>query len=456
MEGHLIKGANTFIPTVPLRIAVRGWLDASALLLTGDGAVRGDQDVVSPGAPAHPSGAVRLAGGANGTAWLEVELPAVEPDIERVLVVGSTRGGTVRETGEPSVEAYAPDGTPVARYAVTEIGDEKALVLAELYRRAGGWKFRAVGQGHEAGLDALAAGHAAGPVRMQPPVQDAVPAAAPAPAAAAATPAAAPTPVPAAPAPAPAPTLVEPGPTPAAPPVADWTFGPVFEPHLITGQDNDVIQVNGLPPGPVVVELLVQGDGWTCLAPLNKRNKEGDTLVNSTEEDFEGRLLTTVPPGGPLRLRLQAEGRWQVTVLPLTAARRLTGAWLEGRGPDVLLHTGGPADFAIQYKGDSNLIVNRFEPAGSDDPTALPREENFINEIGARRETHPLPGGPLVVRMEMADGPWRARLKGFGPEDAPDPVAAVPFTAPVPLSGQSPAKTAGGRKASRWGWRGRS
>jgi tellurium resistance protein TerD len=32
-----------------------------------------------------------------------------------------------------------------------------AMILGELYRHAGGWKFRALGQGYEAGLAAVAA-----------------------------------------------------------------------------------------------------------------------------------------------------------------------------------------------------------------------------------------------------------------------------------------------------------
>ncbi|MFB7116261.1 TerD family protein, partial [Streptomyces sp. NPDC056291] len=327
--GGLIKGANTFVPTVPLRIAVRGGLRASALLLTADGRVRGDRDVVSDSVPTHPSGAVRLAGGADGTTWLEVGLGGVEADVQRVLVVGSTRGGTVRETGVPSVEAYAQDGTSVVRYEVTELGDETALVLAELYRRAGGWKFRAVGQGYVGGLDGLAADHGVGAVLAAVPEAVAF---AP-PVGSSASPAAGPAP---APAPASAPTIAVPVPAAQQAP-ADWTFGPVFAPYTLTGRDNDVLQMDGLPSGPVIIELNVRGDGWTCLKPLSRRNKEGDSLVNSTEADFQGRLLCKVPDSGPLRLRLNAEGQWQATVMPLAAAHRLTEEWLENRGPDVAL-----------------------------------------------------------------------------------------------------------------------
>ncbi|MFI1655789.1 TerD family protein [Streptomyces sp. NPDC020472] len=483
----MTKGGNGFVPSVPLRIAVRGGVDAMALLLGETGKVRGDTDVVFHGAPAHPSGAVRLTeatpGSAQpGTAWLEVGLTAVEEQITRVLVVGSTEHGAMRDAAGLSVEAFAPDGTSVARYDVTDAAGETAMVLAELYRRAGGWKFRAVGQGWVSGLAGLATDHGVdvadeggngAPPGGGVPAQAVAPPApapgfAPPPAGTAPAPAPgfAPPPAVAAPAPGPgfaapsagrapapgfapppmavAPVAVPPAAVPptAVPPLtpvppggADrWTYGPVFEPYTETGRDNDVITVAGLPPGPVVVQLDVRGDGYTGLWVLNRRNKEEDNLVNSTEEDFQGRLLATVPENGTLRLKLQAEGPWQVQVSPLAAARRLTEEEAEFRGPDVLLHTGGVADLAIHYRGDDNLIVHVYELAGHDDHTTLPPYDNAVNEIGRRRETVPLPEGPLIVHFEMADGPWRARLKRLQPPTRPLPPAPPGAAAPVPFA----------------------
>jgi tellurite resistance protein TerA len=418
----MIKGGNAFVPTVPLRIAVRGGVDVTALLLTEAGRVRGDGDIVFHGAPVHPSGAVRLAASRdeNGTGWLETGLTAIEADIARVLVVGSTESGAMRDVHGLSVEAFAPDGTSVARYEVTDAGGETAMVLAELYRRAGGWKFRAVGQGYVNGLTGLATDHGVDVAEATPAAQSPVP------------PAPSPSPIPfqAPPpfeAPQPVPFQV---PQPSVPqahvpqanvPQANvpWTFGAVFEPYTQTGRDNDVITVDGLPPGPVIVDLSIRGDGYTGLWPLTRFNKEGDTLVNSTEDDFRGRVLTLVPGNGRLRLQLKAEGPWQLQVLPLSAATLLTEQQVESRGPDVLLHTGGVADLALHYKGDDNLIVNLYELAGHDDPTTLPTDDNVVNEIGKRRETVPLPEGPLIVHMEMADGPWRAQLKRVQPYSGP-------------------------------------
>ncbi|MFB6834495.1 TerD family protein [Streptomyces hydrogenans] len=450
----LNKGGNGFVPSVPLRIVVRGrGVDAMALLLTERGLVRGDADVVFHGQPAHPNGAVRLLRAEDGTDWLELGLPALEPDVARVLVVGSTDRGALRDVPGLGVAAFAPDGTPVADYEVAEAAGETAMVLAELYRRAGGWKFRAVGQGWADGLEGLATDHGVHVADAEPqapaPTPPAFSAPAPTPpafSAPAPTPPAfgAPAPAPAPPAfPAPAPAFAPPpapvapaafappapvpqqypAPTPAAPapaPVAAgqdeaWTYGPVFAPYTETGRDNEVITVEGLPPGPVVVQLEVPEAGYTGLTLLDRRNKEGDNLVNSTEDHYFGRVLATVPSHGTLRFRLEAEGHWRVEVSPLASARRLTEEEAQFQGPDVLLHTGGVADLAIHYRGDDNLIVNVFELTGHDDHTVLPDDENVVNEIGKRRETVPLTEGPLVVQFEMADGPWRARLKRVQP-----------------------------------------
>ncbi|WP_264349491.1 TerD family protein [Streptomyces milbemycinicus] len=455
--GEVVKGGNAFVPSVPLRIAVRNGLDASAWLLTQDGRVRGDADVVFHGAPAHPSGAVWLAGGEDGTVWLEVGLTAIEEEIVRVLVAGSTDGGAIRDVTGPSVEAFAPDGTSVARYDVTDGGGETAMVLAELYRRAGGWKFRAVGQGYLDGLTGLAGDHGVDVAADDGPRPEPMPAAPhPAAAPAAPHPAAAPTPTVAVPQPVPAPPVAQPViPGPILP--ADWSFGAVFEPYEQYGRDNDVITVDGLPPGPVIVELTLEGGGYTGLWTLDKRNKQKDNLVNSTEHAFRGRLLTVVPERAPLRLRLQADGPWQLRVLPLVAGRRLTEEWLEWGGPDVLLHTAGTADLAIRYRGDDNLIVHLYELAGHEDPTTLPSYENAVNEIGKRRETVPLPEGPVIVHLEMADGPWQARLKGLLPHSGPAtppmqvPVASVTAAAPIP----APGKVSEPRKVRDWLRRGR-
>ncbi|MEV6249840.1 TerD family protein [Streptomyces sp. NPDC051742] len=455
----LIKGDNAFVPTAALRVAVRSGVDVAALLVTETGRVRGDADIVFPGAPVHASGAVRLAPGEDGTVWLEADLTGVEEAVTRVLLVVSTEEGALRDARGLSVEVSGSDGTAVVSYEVTDAGDETAMVLAELYRRSGGWKFRAVGQGYVDGLTGLAADHGVdvseepqeipvpGPPAPEAPARTRTPAPPQAPARAtrltrdqildmtpdqiralAAERAQARASAPETPhAPASPTTPPPPG---QRPDPSVWACGPVFRPRTVTGRDSDVITEKDLPPGPVMVELTLKGEGHQALWPLDDSNTAGISLVNTGEKGFRGRVLASVPAHGRLRLKLQASGSWEMRILPLAEARRLTKDRLECWGPDILLHTGGTADAAFHYRGDSNFIVHLYRLAGHTDPTTLPNSGgSAINEAGPRRDTVPLPEGPLLVHVSMGEGPWSARLKDVQPHSGgenPDVPAKLP------------------------------
>ncbi|MFG2968174.1 TerD family protein [Streptomyces sp. NPDC048288] len=204
------KGSNTPVPTTALRVEL-GWrsgpgipdADASALLLVA-GRVRSDGDFVFYNQPAHASGAVRHEGkrrsGDRVTDTLFVDLARVETPIEKIVLAASADGGTFGQVPDLYIEVRdGADGKVVARFDSTGATVETAFVLGELYRRQGGWKFRAVGQGYSSGLEGLATDFGITVDEPQhqapPPVPRTVP-----PAAAAPPPA-----VPRAPAPAPVP-----------------------------------------------------------------------------------------------------------------------------------------------------------------------------------------------------------------------------------------------------------
>ncbi|WP_405793682.1 VWA domain-containing protein [Streptomyces sp. NBC_01506] len=159
----LSKGANLPV-TVPSVRAVLSWsagpdtpdVDGSALLLTGLGQVRSDGDFVFYNQPRHASGAVRHLGKQPGADTVEVDLAALEPGIERVALCASADGGTFGQVPGLRMRLLdAASGTELARFDM-EAGSETAYVSGELYRRGGGWKFRAVGQGYASGLAGLA------------------------------------------------------------------------------------------------------------------------------------------------------------------------------------------------------------------------------------------------------------------------------------------------------------
>ncbi|MDT0342208.1 VWA domain-containing protein [Streptomyces litchfieldiae] len=160
----LAKGANVPVSAGSVR-AVLTWTagqpgapdaDASALLLAADGRVRSDGDFVFYNQPAHSSGAVRHAGKQPGADAVEVDLAALEPDIERVVLAASADGGTFGQLPGLRMQLLdAASGAEVARFDMSAT-TETAFVSGELYRRAGQWKFRAVGQGYDSGLAGLA------------------------------------------------------------------------------------------------------------------------------------------------------------------------------------------------------------------------------------------------------------------------------------------------------------
>jgi stress response protein SCP2 len=157
------KGANVPITAAAVR-AELSWtggpgvpdVDCSALLLRADGRVGSDADFVFYNQPRHSSGSVRHAGKSGTRDTVEVDLTAVPAQVERVVLAASADGGSFGQVpGLRLVVSDAATGAPLAEFAMTA-GQETAIVSGELYRRAGQWKFRAVGQGYASGLAGIA------------------------------------------------------------------------------------------------------------------------------------------------------------------------------------------------------------------------------------------------------------------------------------------------------------
>ncbi|MER5603618.1 VWA domain-containing protein [Streptomyces sp. NPDC002265] len=161
------KGANVAIEAAVVRAELT-WspgsgtpdIDASALLLASTGHVRGDDDFVFYNQPRHASGALTHLGKVDeaGTSRdrIEVDLSRLEPDVQRIVLCASADGGTFGEVPGLALRLFdARSGTELARFDM-DAGTETAFIGGELYRRHGQWRFRAVGQGYDAGLAGLA------------------------------------------------------------------------------------------------------------------------------------------------------------------------------------------------------------------------------------------------------------------------------------------------------------
>ncbi|MGW7194856.1 TerD family protein [Streptomyces chryseus] len=175
MTHAMLKGSNVPLEATAVRAVLR-WtpgsdvpeVDASALLLGVDRRVRSDEDFVFYNQPRHPSGLVRSLGKKRlpdgVTDSVQTDLAALEPAVDRVLIVASTDDVPFERVRDLRIEVYdatAAGGTePLAYFEVRpETGAETALICGELYRRGEGWKFRALGEGYSNGLIGLATDH---------------------------------------------------------------------------------------------------------------------------------------------------------------------------------------------------------------------------------------------------------------------------------------------------------
>lgn len=154
----LIKGQNTELPVADVHVAL-SWSLGPAVdvtgMLTAAGKVRGDDDLVFYNQPVHPSGAVRVGPVTATGSYLDIALPAVESSVDSIVLTASADGAPFRDVRDLCIEVSTGAG-PIARYAVTDAQGETAFIMAEIYRRGDGWRFRAVGQGYNSGLAGLA------------------------------------------------------------------------------------------------------------------------------------------------------------------------------------------------------------------------------------------------------------------------------------------------------------
>lgn len=158
----LAQGANAPITSNAVRVAIdwptsAGSIDATAYLLTAAGKVRGDQDMIFFNQPKDPLGSIEIVSSGNGMAVFQIDSNRMAADIEKIVfcltvetpgkTMAAFNGTSLAVTDGGSAISFAPDLKSAA---------EAALILAELYKRNGQWKIRAVAQGFVGGLAPLA------------------------------------------------------------------------------------------------------------------------------------------------------------------------------------------------------------------------------------------------------------------------------------------------------------
>jgi tellurium resistance protein TerD len=147
-------------------------IDSSVFLLKTDGKVRADQDFIfynnlksTDGSVQH-SGDNRTGEGEGDDEFVKIDLSKVPADVDRISVAVTIHDAEARRQNFGQVsKAFVrcingATNQEIARYDLSEDGStEAAMVFGEVYRNGTDWKFRAVGQGYQGGLAALASSY---------------------------------------------------------------------------------------------------------------------------------------------------------------------------------------------------------------------------------------------------------------------------------------------------------
>lgn len=143
-------------------------LDSAAFLLNADGKVATDADFIFYSNLKHSSGAVEHLGdnltgeGDGDDEQIKVDLSAVPAAIEKIDFTVTIYDADNRKQNFGQVSnafiriVDETNNTELIRYDLGEdFSVETAVIVGELYRNNGEWKFNAIGSGFQGGLSAL-------------------------------------------------------------------------------------------------------------------------------------------------------------------------------------------------------------------------------------------------------------------------------------------------------------
>ncbi|MER5637431.1 TerD family protein [Kitasatospora sp. NPDC002227] len=144
-------------------------LDASAIVLNGEGKVLSDGHFVFFNNMSSPDGTVvhtgdnRTGEGAGDDEAVNVNLAGLPAEAVKVVFPVSiydavSRGQNFGQVRNAYIRVLnAAGGAEIARYDLSEdAATETAMIFGELYRNGAEWKFRAIGQGYASGLSGIA------------------------------------------------------------------------------------------------------------------------------------------------------------------------------------------------------------------------------------------------------------------------------------------------------------
>lgn len=132
-------------------------LDFACFALDAGGKLAGEPYMTFFNQPVTPCGGVRSAATGSDKDGFAFELGRLPASVERVVITASIDGGgRMSQLASGHLRLLTQAGE-FARFDFSgqDFAAEQALMLGEFYRKDGGWRFMAVGQGFNGGLGAL-------------------------------------------------------------------------------------------------------------------------------------------------------------------------------------------------------------------------------------------------------------------------------------------------------------
>lgn len=145
---EIAKGANALLESSAVEVVVTGDVDLTALVLSADGRVSRDADMVF-------FNHLRTDGVVLSGRTLRIDLRALRAGAAKVVIAASPErdGEDFSEVGDVRVMVRSGGDFELV---TGRLGVETVVVLGEVYAYQGSWKVRTVGQGYANGLAGLA------------------------------------------------------------------------------------------------------------------------------------------------------------------------------------------------------------------------------------------------------------------------------------------------------------
>lgn len=174
--------------------------------------------------------------------------------------------------------------------------------------------------------------------------------------------------------------------------------------QTIRGSGQDVPSLKSIRK-PVIVKLRHTGSSNFAVWAINSRGAKTELWVNEIGR-WSGTVFQERPSRRIVAADVTADGRWQIKVRPLKAARNVKPRKFSGSGASVIdfkRPSRGFKRIRLIHKGSSNFAVWSIDRKGR-------RTDLLANEIGRFRGRTVLPSGTRYLSIQ-ADGRWTGRVR---------------------------------------------